>query len=82
MPAGRLLALIPGRGPEVNGYVSTVPDRKPLRADLPLVSSLDRGSLSHRQVMAELIGCGWVPCGVGDWALVFVAARVLLKRDA
>jgi hypothetical protein len=26
-------------------------------------------SLSHRQVLAELIGGGWVPCGAGDWAV-------------
>jgi hypothetical protein len=26
-------------------------------------------SLSHRQVLGELIGRGWVPCGVGDWAV-------------
>jgi hypothetical protein len=26
-------------------------------------------TLSHRQVLAELIGRGWVPCGVGDWAV-------------
>jgi hypothetical protein len=26
-------------------------------------------SLSHRQVLAELATAGWVPCGVGDWAV-------------
>jgi hypothetical protein len=46
-----------------------VPDEEPMRAELPLLSSLNWGSLSHRQVMAELIGWGWVPCGVGDWAV-------------
>jgi hypothetical protein len=25
--------------------------------------------LSHRQVLAELAIQGWVPCGVGDWAV-------------
>ncbi len=38
--------------------------------------------LSHRQVLAELVGGGWVPCGVGDWAVALrspegtVVARV------
>ena len=26
-------------------------------------------ALSHRQVLAELAAAGWVPCGVGDWAV-------------
>lgn len=26
-------------------------------------------ALSHRQVLAELIGRGWVPSGAGDWAV-------------
>ena len=46
-----------------------VADRAPGRPVLPPLSSADWGSLSHRQVMAELIGWGWVPCGVGDWAV-------------
>jgi hypothetical protein len=25
--------------------------------------------LSHRQVLGKLAGVGWVPCGVGDWAV-------------
>lgn len=44
-------------------------DAEPGRADLPLLGSLNWRSLSHRQVLAELIGRGWVPCGVGDWAV-------------
>ena len=31
--------------------------------------SLRWESLSHRQVLAELIRGGWVPCGAGDWAV-------------
>jgi hypothetical protein len=40
-------------------------------AELPDVQipGLSWETLSHRQVMAELVGAGWVPCGVGDWAL-------------
>ena len=26
-------------------------------------------SLSHREVLSELVAAGWVPCGVGDWAI-------------
>jgi hypothetical protein len=33
------------------------------------VPGLPWGTLSHRQVLAELTGAGWVPCGVGDWAV-------------
>lgn len=39
-------------------------------------------SLSHRQILAELALQGWVPCGVGDWAVALrspagtLAARV------
>jgi hypothetical protein len=45
-------------------------------------SGLPWESLSHRQVLAELAAGGWVPCGVGDWAVVLrspegtVVARV------
>jgi hypothetical protein len=38
-------------------------------ADLPDLPGLPWESLSHRQVLAELIGRGWVPCGAGDWAV-------------
>jgi hypothetical protein len=40
-------------------------------AELPdlQVPGLPWGTLSHRQVLAELTGAGWVPCGVGDWAV-------------
>ncbi len=33
------------------------------------VPGLPWESLSHRQVLAELAIRGWVPCGVGDWAV-------------
>jgi hypothetical protein len=46
-----------------------VPAREPSRGDLSLLVDLDWGLLSHRQVMAELIGRGWIPCGLGDWAV-------------
>ena len=45
-------------------------------------------SLSHRQVLAELATEGWVPCGVGDWAVALrspegtLAARVCLFDPA
>lgn len=40
------------------------PEQPP--ASLP---SLPWASLSHRQVLAELVTAGWVPAGVGDWAV-------------
>ncbi len=38
-------------------------------ADFPEVPRLPWELLSHRQVLAELISGGWVPCGAGDWAV-------------
>ena len=46
------------------------------------IPDLPWASLSHRQVLAELTRAGWVPCGVGDWAVALrspeghVTARV------
>ena len=38
-------------------------------------------SLSHRQVLAELIGRGWVLCGAGDWAVALRSPEgVLVAR--
>src|SRR5580692_7185685 len=60
-------------------YVAAVPE---LSAGLPPVPGLPWESLSHRQVLAELAAPGWVPCGVGDWAVALrspegtVVARV------
>lgn len=51
------------------GTFSTMLDEEPDQTDLFPLSSLDWEALSHRQVMAELIGRGWVPCGLGDWAV-------------
>ena len=43
--------------------------------------SLPWESLSHRQVLAELIGRGWVPCGAGDWAVALRSPEgVLVAR--
>jgi hypothetical protein len=36
---------------------------------VPELPSLPWESLSHRQVLAELVARGWVPCGQGDWAV-------------
>jgi hypothetical protein len=47
-------------------YGAAVPE---LSAGLPGIPGLPWGSLSHRQVLAELATRGWVPCGVGDWAV-------------
>jgi hypothetical protein len=53
-----------------------------LSAGLPGIPDLPWVSLSHRQVLAELATEGWVPCGVGDWAVALrspegtVVARV------
>ena len=38
-------------------------------AALRHLSGLPWESLCHRQVLVELIGAGWVPCGAGDWAV-------------
>ncbi|NUP51643.1 MAG: hypothetical protein HOW97_30655 [Catenulispora sp.] len=39
---------------------------KSLSADIP---ALPWAALSHRRVLAELVEAGWVPAGVGDWAI-------------
>ena len=60
-------------------YDAAVPE---LSAGLPPIPGLLWESLSHRQVLAELATEGWVPCGVGDWAVALrspagtLAARV------
>ena len=69
----------PVHRPVARGYDAAVPE---LSAGLPGIPDLPWESLSHRQVLAELTGAGWVPCGVGDWAValrspeVHVAVRV------
>jgi hypothetical protein len=50
-------------------YVAAVPELKLPSADLPRIPGLPWELLSHRRVLAELAGRGWVPCGVGDWAV-------------
>jgi len=40
-----------------------------LAAGTAPIPGLPWESLSHRQVLAELAGGGWVPRGVGDWAV-------------
>jgi hypothetical protein len=68
------------RRPVTCRYVAAVPE---LSAGLPPIPGLPWESLSHRQVLAELAAVGWVPCGVGDWAVALrspegtVVARVL-----
>ena len=47
-------------------YDAAVPELSP---GLPGIPDLPWESLSHRQVLAELATEGWVPCGVGDWAV-------------
>ena len=60
-------------------YDADVPEPS---AGLPGIPGLPWVSLSHRQVLAELATEGWVPCGVGDWAVALrspegtVVARV------
>ncbi len=60
-------------------YVAAVPE---LSAGLPRIPGLPWALLSHRHVLAELATAGWVPCGVGDWAVALrspqgtLAARV------
>jgi len=67
------------RRPVACRYVAAVPE---LSAGLPRIPGLPWALLSHRQVLAELATAGWVPCGVGDWAVALrspegtVAARV------
>ena len=65
--------------PVARRYVAEVPE---LSAGPPPIPGLPWESLSHRQVLAELAAGGWVPCGVGDWAVALrspegaVVARV------
>ena len=60
-------------------YAAAVPEPSAGQLGIP---DLPWASLSPRQVLAELAGAGWVPCGVGDWAVAlrspegYVAARV------
>jgi hypothetical protein len=56
----------PVRRPVGCRYDAAVPE---LGAGLPGLPDLPWESLSHRQVLAELAIQGWVPCGVGDWAV-------------
>jgi hypothetical protein len=81
MPAGRIDGgqVNQVRRPVARRYVAAVPE---LSAGLPGIPGLPWESLSHRQVLAELATRGWVPCGVGDWAVALrspegtLAARV------
>jgi hypothetical protein len=50
-------------------YYATVPELELPISDLPRIPGLPWESLSHRQVLAELIEAGWVPCGACDWAV-------------
>lgn len=65
--------------PAADRYDAAVPE---LRAGQPGIPELPWESLSHRQVLAELAGAGWMPCGIGDWAVALrspdgaVVARV------
>jgi hypothetical protein len=67
------------RRPVACRYGAAVPEPS---AGLSPIPDLLWESLSHRQVLAELAGEGWVPCGVGDWAVALrspegtVVARV------
>jgi hypothetical protein len=56
----------PVRCPVPYGYDAAVPE---VGTGLPRIPGVPWESLSHRQVLAELATEGWVPCGVGDWAV-------------
>jgi hypothetical protein len=56
----------PVRHPVACRYDAAVPEPS---AGLPHIPGLPWESLSHRQVLAELAMQGWVPCGMGDWAV-------------
>jgi hypothetical protein len=70
--AGRRASMVDGSGinpvrrPVACQYGASVPE---LSAGIPPIPGLSWESLSHRQVLAELATVGWVPCGVGDWAV-------------
>jgi hypothetical protein len=50
-------------------YVVTVSELEQLDAGRPCIPELAWALMSHRRVLAELVGAGWVPCGAGDWAV-------------
>ena len=68
------------RCPVARRYVAEVPELS--AGPPPAPPGPPWKSLSHRQVLAELATQGWVPCGVGDWAVALrspegtLAARV------
>lgn len=49
--------------------MAAVPDLESLGAGLAGLHGRPWQSLSHRQVLAELVEARWTPCGVGDWAV-------------
>lgn len=63
-------------------YRAAVSLQEPDSEGLPRIPRLPWESLSHRQVLAELVAGGWVPSGAGDWAVALrspdgtVVARV------
>lgn len=63
------------RGLVTDRYDAAVPEPSAGRPGIP---GLPWASLSHRQVLAELAGAGWVPCGIGDWAVALRSPDGLL----
>lgn len=50
-------------------YVAAVAELESAGGGPSGIPGLPWASLSHREVLAGLAGAGWVPCGVGDWAV-------------
>lgn len=68
--------------------VPTADDQKVSDRDLALLGDRPWGSLTPGQGLADLVMLGWVPYGVGDWAvglrspLGLLAARLCLFDPA
>lgn len=44
-------------------------DRAVVHADVELLVDRSWSRRSYREALLDLLGLGWIPCGVGDWAV-------------
>jgi hypothetical protein len=59
------------------GRVSTS-ERAGAGSDVGVLADRIWGTRSHRETLAELVLLGWIPCGVGDWAVALRSPDGLL----